>query len=456
MSASLRSQRVLAGLAETAALALRTARARGAEHAEVRIDHGSRLAAQVQGGALELLSEAQSAGLSARVVCGGRVGTATTADHSPDGVEAAIARAVELASLGEEDAHAEPPPPAMLARSWPDLELFDGAVERVGAERAAKLALWAERAALAEPHVIGSGGAQASRAVQHSLLATSGGFVGGTATSWIGLRAHAIAGAGALRRSGHYWSGGRFLAQLDPPEAVGREAARRAARMLGARPIATGQVPVVFGPDAAATLVGLFAGCALGDAVVRRRSYLAHRLGTMVAGPKVTLIDDPLLRRAAASRGFDGDGLPTRRVEVVRRGELRSFLLDSRSARRLDLRPTGAAAGGGGLPHASASNFHMQPGRMAPASLRRGIGRGLYVQTLMGLGFDPGTGDLSRGAEGFAIVDGELGHPVAEVTVSRNLDELLRGIDAVGRDLALRGAIAAPSFRVDWAMVAGT
>lgn len=457
MSLPRASQRVLAGLEQTAARALAVARARGAEHAEVRIDHGTRLSAQVREGSIELLSEAQSAGLSARVVCRGRVGTATTADHSPAGVEAAIARAIELAGLGEEDPHAEPPAPSLLARSWPDLELFDGAVVRVGAERATRLALWAERAALAEPQAIGTGGASCSRAVQHSLLATSGGFVGGTATTWIGLRAHAIAGdATGLRRSGHYWSGGRFLAQIEPPEAVGREAARRAARMLGARPIATGPCPVVFGPDAAATLIGLFAGCALGDAVVRRRSYLSHRLGSVVAGPKVTLVDDPLLRRAAASRGFDGEGLPTRRVEVVKRGVLRSFLLDSRSGRRLDLRPTGSAAGGGGLPHASASNFFMQPGRMAPASLRRGIRRGLYVQALMGLGFDPGTGELSRGAEGFAIEEGELGHPVAEVTVSRNLDELLRGIDAVGRDLSLRGAVAAPSFRVDWAMVAGT
>lgn len=450
------SQRLLAQLEQTAARALRTAQARGAAHAEVRVDHGLKLSAQVREGAIELLSEAQSAGLSARVVVGGRVGTATTSDHSAAGVEAAIARAIELAGLGEEDVFAEPPPPTMLARSWPDLELFDGAAARVGAERAARLALLAERAALAEPQVVGSGGAMGTRSVQHSLLATSGGFVGGTATTWIGLRAHAVAGLGGLRRSGHYWSGGRHLSQVEPPEAVGREAGRRAARMLGARPIATGQLPVVFGPDAAATLIGLFAGCALGDAVARRRSYLAQRLGTKVAGPKVTLVDDPLLRRAAASRGFDGEGLPTRRIEVVRHGVLRSFLLDSRSARRLDLRPTGSAAGGGGLPHASASNFFMAPGRMTPATLRRGIRRGLYVQALMGLGFDPGTGELSRGAEGFAIEDGELGHPVAEVTVSRNLDELLLGIEAVGRDLSLRGAVAAPSFRVDWAMVAGT
>lgn len=453
MSLPRASQRRLDELRRAAERALQAARAAGADHAEVRLDHGSRLSATVRDGKTELLSEAQTSGLSARVVCGGRVGTATTSDHSPAGVDAALRRAVEFAGLGEEDPLAEPPSPHLLARSWPELELHDGAVARLGAERAARLALWAERAALAEPRVLASGGATCTRAVQHSLLATSGGFTGGVASTWVGLRAHAIAGDGGLRRSGHHWSGGRHLAQLEPPEAIGREAARRAARMLGARPIATGTYPVVFGPEAASALVGLFAGCALGDAVVRRRSYLSHRLGTIVAAPKVSFVDDPHLLRAAASRGFDGDGLPTRRVEVVRRGVLRGLLLDSRSARRLDLAPTGSAGQSG---PATASNFYMLPGRMAPASLLRPIRRGLYVQALMGLGFDPGTGELSRGAEGYLIEDGALGHPVAEVTVSRNLDELLRGVEAVARDLSRRGAVSAPSFRVDWATVAGT
>lgn len=457
MSLPRAAQRTLADLERRAALALAAARRRDAEHAEVRVDLGQRLGAQVQAGALELLSEAQTSGLTLRVVRRGRVGTVSTSQLDPDGIDAAVARATELADLGEEDPLADPPDPRSLARSWPDLDLHDPALVRLGPDRAARLALLAERAALAGDRVVASGGATCSRAVQHTVLATSGGFVGGLASTWAGLRAHAIAAAPDLaRRSGHYWSGGRHLAQIEAPEAVGREAARRAARMLGARPLATGSYPVVFAPEAAASLVGLFAGCVLGDALARRRSYLLRRLGTPVASPRVSFVDDPRLLRGAASRGFDGEGLPTRRVDVVRRGVLRSFLLDSRSARRLDLTPTGSAAGGGGLPHASASNFAMLPGRMAPATLIRGVRRGLYVQSLMGLGFDPATGELSRGAEGLAIEDGALVHPVAFVTVSRNLDELLQGVDAVARDLVLRGAVAAPTFRVDRVTVAGT
>ena len=202
--------------------------------------------------------------------------------------------------------------------------------------------------------------------------------------------------------------------------------------------------------------ITIIAACLLGDAVARERSYLARRLGTRVASPQVTLVDDPLRARGPASRGFDGEGLATRRNVLVRRGELRGFLLDSVSARRLDLRPTGSAGGGGGPVHPATSNFYMQAGRCGPRALLTGIRRGLYVRATLGHGFDPGTGQFSRGAEGVLIEDGVLTRPVAAVTISRDLDALLHGIEAVADDFELRTAIASPSFRVDAMTVAGT
>lgn len=457
MSLPRASQRVLDTLARRAAQALADLRALGADHAEVRLDHGHSLAATVRDGALEQLSEAQSLGLALRVVVGGRVAAVTTSDLRPDALAGMLARAVELARLAEEDWLAEPPPPRALARRWPELDLFDAAVPRLGAERAGRLARLAEAAALAaDRRIVASGGALCSRASHHSLLATSGGFVGPSATTRVALRAQVIAEDGAgLKRSGHYWSGGRHLQSLDPPEVVGREAAHRALRGLGAAPIPSGVYPVVFTPEAGAGVIGLVAGCLLGDAVARQRSYLARRLGTRVASPLVTLVDDPLRARGPASRGFDGEGRPTRRRVLVRRGELLGFLLDTASARRLDLSPTASAAGGGGLVHPSASNFYLQAGRRGPRALLAGLRRGLLVRATLGLGFDPGTGHFSRGAEGVLIEDGQLTRPVAGVTLSRNLDELLQGIDAVANDFELRTAVASPSFRVDAMTIAG-
>lgn len=458
MSLPRASQTLLAGLERRAAHALASLRALGVDHAEVRIDHGQTLTASVRDGALEQLGEAQSLGLSLRLVVAGRVATATTSDLRPAALEPLLHRAVELARLAEEDPQSEPPPPRTLARRWMELDLFDATIRRLGADRATRLAQLAEAAALqGDPRISASGGALCSRGVHHSLLATSGGFVGPSAGTRVALRAHVIAeDAAGRRRSGHYWSGGRHLRSLEPPEAVGREAAHRAVRSLGAAPIASGVYPVIFAAEAAAAIVGLVSTCLLGDAVARQRSYLARRLGTQVASPLVTLVDDPLRARGPASRGFDGEGLATRRRVLVRRGELQGFLLDTASARRLDLAPTASAGGGGGLVHPTVSNFFLQPGRRGPAALLVGIERGLLVRATLGLGFDPGTGHFSRGVEGVLIERGQLTRPVAEVTISRDLDGLLHGIDAVANDFELRAAIASPSFRVDAMTIAGT
>lgn len=451
------SQVLLAGLQRRATQILGELRGLGAEHAELRLEHGQSLTVSVRDGALEQLAEAQSLSLSLRLVCGGRVATVTSSDLRPAALSPLLTRALELARLAEEDPQAEPPAPRLLARRWPELDLFDATIRRLGADRAIRLALLAEAAAMqADPRVSSSGGASCSRTVSHALLATSGGFVGPFAGTRVGLRAQVVAeDAAGGRRSGHYWSGGRHLASLEPPEAVGREAASRALRSLGAAPIATGVYPVVFSAEAAAGVIGLVSHCLLGDAVARQRSYLARRLGTRVASPLVTIVDDPLRARGPASRGFDGEGLATRRRVLVRRGELQGFLLDTASARRLDLPPTGSAGGGGGQVHPSASNFYLQPGRRGPRALLAGVRRGLFVRATLGFGFDPGTGHFSRGVEGVLIEDGQLTRPVAEVTISRNLDELLRGIDAVANDFELRTAIASPSFRVDEMTVAG-
>ena len=221
------SQQQLARMAHQAAQALAAVRALGADHAEVRIDHGLSLTATVRDGALEQLSEAQSLGLALRVMVGGRVAAVTTSDLRPEALGLMLARAVELAQLAEEDWLAEPPSPRALARRWPELDVFDASIARLGADRASRLAQLAEAAArTADPRIVASGGAVCSRSINLSLLATSGGFIGPSATTRVGLRAQVIAeDAAGHKRSGHYWSGGRHLQSLDPPE-IGRASCR--------------------------------------------------------------------------------------------------------------------------------------------------------------------------------------------------------------------------------------
>jgi PmbA protein len=315
----------------------------------------------------------------------------------------------------------------------------------------------AERAAFGhDKRITTSEGATFARSSGYTVLATSGGFVGRRAGTYQSLVVQAVADdAGGKKRNGVYWTGGRFLGALEAPGEVGAEAARRAIATLGAAKMETGVYPIVFDKDAARSLVGLVASCVLGDAVYRQRSYLAGRIGETIGSDKVTIVDNPLLPRAPGSRPFDGEGRAVRKIVVVDGGKLASYLLDTYSARKLELTPTGSAGGGGGIPHASTSNLYLQAGDQDPKELLRGIDKGLFVTRMMGFGFDPVTGNFSRGAEGFRIENGELGGPIGEITVSRNLDDILKGIDAVANDLEHKTSISSPSLRVDQMTVAG-
>jgi PmbA protein len=455
------SQRLLDELESSASAALEHLRKRGVEHAEVAVNLGERLETGVRQGEVELVKEAKSRGLSVRVVHGERVATSSTTDLGRDAVERFLDRVIEMAELSEADPLAVPPDPNELligaTAELPELDLWDDQVGRIKADRALQLALEGERAAFAhDSRITSSEGASFSRGASHGVLATSGGFVGRSAGTYASLVVQVIADdAGGKKRNGYEWTAGRHFSSLDAPDEVGRKAAERAVRALGSVKIETGIHPVVFERDAARGIIGLIASCIMGDAVYRHQSYLEERLGSAVASALVTIVDDPLIPRAPGSRPYDAEGRAVRRNLVIDAGELQRFLLDTYSARKLKLAPTGSAGGGGGIPHSTTSNFFMHAGSNKPAQLLQGIERGLYVTSMMGFGFDPVTGNFSRGASGFLIENGELTVPVSEVTVSRNLDELLRGIDMIADDLDHRAAVSSPSFRVDYMTISG-
>ncbi len=449
---------ILARLRRVAEQAIADLRSEGVDAAEVSVAVGHELDVSVRQGTVELVKEAGSSGLSVRVIKDGRVATSSTTDLERDAVRAFVRRAVEMAEVSEPDPLASPPPARELAKEWPALDLFDPKTDGIKADRAIELAKRGERAALGhDKRITASEGASFGRTSGHSVLATTSGFLGERSGTYQSLVVQAVADdVGGKKRNGVWWTGGRFFSELEAPDHVGREAAQRALRQLGAIKMDTGVVPVVFDKDAARAILGLLAGCVLGDAIYRERSYLAKKLGEQVASKHVTVIDDPLIPRGPGSRAFDGEGRPVKRLEVVKKGKLATFLLDTYSAKKLGAKPTGSGAGGGGIPHASTSNFVMLAGPHEPAALLEGITRGLYVHRMMGFGFDPTNGNFSRGAEGFLIENGELTVPVGEITISRNLDELLKGIDRVANDLDHRTSTTAPSFRVDAMTVAGS
>lgn len=437
------------------------ARKAGADVAEAAVSEGAHLSAKVRLGQPELVEEAGSRSLGLRLMRGQQVAVTYSSDLSSDGLNRLVEDALELAELAQPDPFAGAPDPALLSLrdQHPDLQLFDPEVNRLDAKRALELATAAEAAALKSDSRLGnSEGATFSRRAGASALVTSGGFAGGTRGTYVSLYVNPVAvDTDGKKRSGSYWSARRYLSELMEPDEVGREAARRTLEKLGARKVMTQEVPVIFDPDAGRSILGLLASCITGGAVWRKSSYLAERENTQVCSDLVTILDDPLLVRAPGSRPFDGEGLLSRRHTVVDRGILKTFLLDSYSARKLGRETTAnASRGSGGGVGASTTNFFLQPGSVTPQALLSSTDRALYVTSMMGFGFTAITGDFSRGATGFWVEGGERIYPVEEVTISQNLDTMLKGIDLLADDLDMRTSISTPTFRVARMTVAGT
>lgn len=463
MSATQVTEETIKELCDAAQLAVELAKKAGAEHAEVLVRDGSELTAKVRLGEPELVQEAGSRALGLRVIKGAKRAVTYTSDLRKESLAALCAETVALAELAEADEYALPPDPALLAKSIPELDLYDPAVAEVDAAWALREAKNGEGAARRhDKRVTNSDGATWSRVLGATAFATSGGFVGGYRGSYASLVVEPLCDddtdkENPKKRNGFWWTASRFLDQLDVAEAVGIEAARRTVATIGSRKVETQECPIVFDPEIARSIVGTIFSVANGSSFWRKSSYLVGREGDMVASKLVTIYDDPLIARAPGSRPFDGDGLATRKNFVINAGKLEPVLCDVYSARKLGRASTGSAGRGiGGNPGPTTSNLIMQPGDLSPAEILKQTPKGLYVTSLMGFGFNAVTGDFSRGAQGFWIENGELTFPVSEVTIAANFDEILKRIDLVGNDLNMRSSTAAPTFRVSHMMLAGT
>ncbi len=446
-------------LLEQAQDVVRRAMAAGADVAEAMAKTSRDLSVKVRLGAPELVEEAGSSAIGLRVLKGGRSATTSTSDLGPTGLAALVADAIELAELAEPDPLAGPPDASERQTNPPPLDLYDPALDGFDAKDARMMAIAAEDAArAADPRITNSEGATCGRSVGSVALVTSDGFAHGYRTSFVSLVVEPLADdEEQKKRVGVYWDARRYLSELADPAHVGREAARRTVAKLGAKKIPSAELPVVFSPEAARSLLGLLASCLNGASVYKRQSYLADREGEMVASPIVHVVDDPLLPRGPASRPFDGEGLPSRRNVLLSDGKLGGFLLDTYSARRLGKKSTGSAARGvGGRPSPSSTNLHLLPTNTSPEAIVGSVERGLYVTSTMGFGFNSTTGDFSRGAEGFLIEDGKITDPVGEITIGLGFVDLWARVDAVGSDLDFKSGIAAPTFRVAKMAVAGT
>ncbi len=315
----------------------------------------------------------------------------------------------------------------------------------------------AEAAALgADPRIKNSEGAEFDSSRYGVMFANSQGFFGEYEGSSFSLVVQPIAQDGDSMQQGFWYTANRRFAKLEDAEETGRTAARRALRRLGARKIKTTRVPIVFDPDMAAGLIRTLAGAASGPALYKGTSFLIGRLGDRIAAPNVTIIDDGTMPGGLGSKPFDGEGLATRRQHLVEKGILKTYLLDCYSARKLHLAPTGNAARAvGQAPTVSANNLYLEPGQYTPEQIIGSVKRGLYLTEQIGFGINMVTGDYSRGAGGLWIEDGQLTHPVQEITIAGNLKDMFQNIEMIGNDLRWRSSVVAPTLKISEMTIAG-
>jgi PmbA protein len=434
---------------------LRRVRARGADAADLVVSEGTEFSVTVRKGEVETLEQAGSRALGVRVFVGRRTASSYTSDLSLPALERLGEETVAMARATGEDPAAGLPD-EMIPPEPVDLALFDPSPAALPTEERIERARRAEAAALETPGITNSQGSSYRSSERYTILANTLGFLGDYRSSSVSLSVMPQAEKdGQMERDGWYTMG-RGLQDLEPPDDVGRTAAQRTLRRLGARQAPTGQVPVVFDPETAAEILGTVFSAISGYAVFRGATFLKDRLGEAVASPLLTLVDDGRRIRGLGSRPFDGEGLPTRRNVPLERGVLRHWLCDSYSARKIGAKPTGSARRGvSGGPSVGAGNLSFEPGAALPDEIIRGVARGLFVTDLIGFGVNVVTGDYSQGAVGHWIENGRLSHPVHEITIAGNLKSMLRDVDAVGNDLVFRGPSASPTIRISRMTVSG-
>jgi PmbA protein len=443
---------------ELAAEMVSRAMAGGADAAEAVVQEGDEFSTVVRMGEVETLKESGSKALGVRVFFGQRAASTYTSDFSREGLDRLIKSALELAKITSEDPYSGLPEPGQLGQLSGDLDLYHEDVYSLPAEERIAYARRAEKAAFEyDPRIRNSEGGSFDVATGHKVLANSLGFVGEYRRSYCSVAAIPIAQSddGAMQRD-YWYAVARSLKKLEPPEQVGTIAAQRALRRLGARKVKTGQVPVIFDPMVSRSfLEHIFEGVN-GDSVYRGASFLAGKLGEKIAGDNITVIDDGTMAGGFGTTPFDGEGIPTRRTVVIEKGVLKSYLLNTYTARKLNLQTTANASRAlAGTPGIAPGNYFLQPGTKTPQELIAGVRDGLYLTEFLGHGVNMVTGDYSRGCSGLWISGGELAYPVEEITVAGNLKEIFFNITEVANDLEFRGSVACPTIRIDGLTVGG-
>jgi len=425
---------------------LAEAKSNGASSAEASVSIESGLSVNVRLGEVETVEHNHDKGLGVTVYFGHAKGSASTSDFGEQAIKDTVAAACRIAKYTAEDQYSGLADAELMAKDIPDLDLIHP--WELSPEGAIKLALECETVARDfDSRIINSEGAGVSSHQAYRVYGNSHGFVGSYGGSRHGVSCCVVGEENGTMQRDYWYSSAREAGKLEAVTEVGRKAAERTVRRLGARRIKTGQMPVIFSADVAGGLISSFLGAIRGSIQYRESSFLLNCIGEQVFPEFITIDEHPLLVGGLHSAPFDREGVATRDSEIVNAGVVQRFILDSYSARRLKMQTTANAGG--------ARNVRITTSDHDLAALCRNMDKGLLVTDMMGHGTNMVTGDYSRGAAGFWVENGEIQYPVEELTVAGNLKQMFQDIVAIGNDVDRRGNVHSGSILIGNMTVAG-
>lgn len=432
-------------LLDLAAEAVDCARAAGADEAEAVVRSAQSTGVNVRLGSMEDVEQSEATDIALRLFIGRRSASLSTGDLSGTAMAALVERGVAMARMAPENPWSGLATADQLAvPPFADLDLYDDVVDPAASDlRNAALAV--EDAARSVPGVTNSEGGSAAHGRSLQAHVTSAGFAQISRGTHFSLSATVIAGTGADMQRDHDYHMARHWADLEPAETIGDRAGRRAVARLAPGRMGGGALPVLFDPRVAGSLLGHVVSAMSGPAIARKRSFLVGREGDRLFPDGITLHSDPHRRRGMRSRPVDGEGLPMQPSRLVDHGQIGGWLCDLASARQLGRAPTGHGSGTGGI---MTGNLALDPGPSDRACLMADIRTGVLVTELIGQGVDMLTGDYSRGASGWRIVDGRIAGPVAGFTIAGNLIDMFADLRAAN-DVCTRHATHVPTLRTD-------
>ncbi|UIK06259.1 TldD/PmbA family protein [Neorhizobium galegae] len=427
------------------------AKAAGADQADAVVVRSRSRSVSVRLGKVEGTEASESDDFSLRVFVGRQV--ASVSANPGFDMKVLAERAVAMAKVSPEDPFACLADEADLARSYPDLELYDPTDVPTDALREAALEM--EQAALDVEGVTNSSGSGASSGMGGLVLVTSHGFSGSYMASRFGRSVSVIAGEGTRMERDYDFDSRLYAADLDDPKLIGHRAGERTVKRVNPRQVDTGSnVTVVFDPRIARGFVGHIAGAINGASVARKTSFLRDKMGQQVLKAGLSITDDPLIVRGSSSRPFDGEGVSGERMVMIEDGVLNHWFLSTSTARELGLATNGRGVRGGTAVSPASTNLALEPGDISPEDLIKSIGNGFYITELIGQGVNMITGEYSRGATGFWIENGELAYPVSEVTIASNLKDMFMRLTPAN-DIDRKFGVASPTIAIEGMTLAG-